>query len=538
MQTVLLKVLGSALSALGAYGVYKLFKFVYGEFTSSLRYLPGPKSSSWIYGNFREIFDAENSVLHEQWVKEYGPTIKYRGLFGVTRLYTTDPKALNHILMNTDVYQKPEMTRHALGRVLGEGVLIVEGEKHRRQRKIMNPAFGPIQVRDLTEIFVQKAIQLRDVWAAETAKEGSARIDVLSWLSRMTLDVIGLAGFNYKFDALVGEPNELNQAFSTIFQASTKFEVFPLLQAFFPPFRLIKTQRDRQTEAAREVMTRIGNQLLKSSKEAVVQAEKDHIDNGLKSRNLLSLLVKANTAANLPDHQRLSDDDVLAQVPTFLGAGHETTSTGTTWALFALTQSPEVQRKLREELLTVPTDTPTMDELNALPYLDAVVRETMRVHAPVPSTVRVAVADDVLPLSVPLTDLKGDIHQSVAIKKGQLFIVPIVAMNRMVSVWGEDAFEFKPERWQSPPEAASVVPGIWSNMMTFLGGPRACIGWRFSIVEMKALLFTLVRSFEFELAVPSEEIGKISSIVQRPILKHDKEAGNVMPLIIKPYQRE
>lgn len=55
---------------------------------------------------------------------------------------------------------------------------------------------------------------------------------------------------------------------------------------------------------------------------------------------------------------------------------------------------------------------------------------------------------------------------------------------------------------------------------------------------MKALLFTLVRSFEFELAVPSEEIGKISSIVQRPILKNDKEAGNVMPLIIKPYQRE
>lgn len=74
-----------------------------------------------------------------------------------------------------------------------------------------------------------------------------------------------------------------------------------------------KTQRDRQTEAAREVMTRIGNQLLKSSKEAVVQAEKDHIDNGLQSRNLLSLLVKANTAANIPDHQRLSDNDVLAR---------------------------------------------------------------------------------------------------------------------------------------------------------------------------------------------------------------------------------
>ena len=77
-------------------------------------------------------------------------------------------------------------------------------------------------------------------------------------------------------------------------------------------------------------------------------------------------------------------------------------STGTTWALFALTQAPEVQRKLREELLQVDTENPTMDDLNSLPYLDAVVREALRLHAPVWQISRVAVKDDIVPLAVPV----------------------------------------------------------------------------------------------------------------------------------------
>lgn len=116
----------------------------------------------------------------------------------------------------------------------------------------------------------------------------------------------------------------------------------------------------------------------------------------------------------------------MIEVPTFLAAGHETTrcvpfllyiflhrpidglnSTAVTWALYALTQNREAQTKLRNELLAVSTDVPTMDELASLTYLDYVVRETMRVHAPVPSTVRVAGKDDVLPLNQPYTDKDG-----------------------------------------------------------------------------------------------------------------------------------
>ena len=83
------------------------------------------------------------------------------------------------------------------------------------------------------------------------------------------------------------------------------------------------------------------------------------------------------------------------------------------WCLFALTQAPEVQRKLREELLSVDTDKPNMDQLNSLPYLDAVVRETLRVHTPVPSTLRVAKKDDVIPVSEPFVDRYGVVQDDI-----------------------------------------------------------------------------------------------------------------------------
>ena len=98
---------------------------------------------------------------------------------------------------------------------------------------------------------------------------------------------------------------------------------------------------------------------------------------------------------------------------SFLLAGHETTATASTWALYALSQKPDIQQKLREELFSISTDTPTMDELNSLPYLDAVVRETLRLHSPVTFIVREAKKDDVIPLSEPITDRYGRAHREI-----------------------------------------------------------------------------------------------------------------------------
>ncbi|KAI9068653.1 cytochrome P450 [Trametes sanguinea] len=530
--------------------VWKLWAhFVARPYTTALKNLPGPPSPSWFYGNMKLIRSDENSdfIVQERWSEEYGPHIMYRGFLSHDRVWTLDTRALNHVLTHSIDYQKPEMARRGLANLIGEGVLVTEGEHHRIQRRIMNPAFGPAQIRELTEIFVQKSIELRDVWLGQIAQHGEpARIDVLQGLTKMTLDVIGLAGFNYRFDSLDpnGKPNELNQALQEIFTPPEQMTKLMILRNLFPIFSIIPDADLRREKRARNVMNRIGMQLMAEKKAAIRREmsetkEKDGIGrNDMRGRDLLTLLIKANMATDVPDNQRLSDEDVLAQVPTFLVAGHETTSVATTWCLYALTQAPDVQKKLRDELLTLDTDMPTMDELNSLPYLDAVVRETLRIHAPVPTTLRVAMRDDVIPVSEPFVDRFGQVQDSIRITKGSAVIIPILSLNRSKKLWGEDAREFKPERWENPPDALSSVPGVWGHMLTFLGGPRACIGYRFSIVEMKALVYTLVRALEFELAVPPEDVQKRTSVVQRPVLKSAPEQGSQLPLLVRRYKRD
>ncbi|KZT05294.1 cytochrome P450 [Laetiporus sulphureus 93-53] len=531
-----------------AYALWKLVPFVYRLWISPMRDLPGPSNPSWIYGNLKQIRNSEEAVLHEAWTETYGKTINYKGWMNTNRLYTVDTRALSHILSHSYDYPKPHISHFFLSRILGAGLLIVEGEQHRMQRRIMNPAFGPAQIRELTGIFVEKSMQLRDIWSAEIAKHGEpARVDVLSGLSKATLDVIGLAGFNYKFDSLnpEGKPNELSEAFSIMFESlsGAGVHLFRFFKAYIPPLRIIPDNFSRKSGAAQAVMRRIGMQLIADKKAAILKAaesEKDkENDDGssLHGRDLLTLLIKANMSTDIPESQRLSDADVLAQVPTFLVAGHETTSNATTWCLFALSQAPEVQQKLREELWSIPTEDPTMDELNELPYLDAVVRETMRVHSPVVSTIRMAGKDDFIPLNAPYTDVHGQVRDSIKIDQGTLILIPVLAINRAKDLWGEDAFEFKPERWESPPDVIQTIPGVWGNLMSFLGGPRSCIGYRFSLVEMKALLFTLVRAFEFELAVTASDITKKRGIVQRPFVTSEMEKGHQLPLLIRPHVR-
>ncbi|KAI5118119.1 hypothetical protein M0805_008028 [Coniferiporia weirii] len=536
-----LKVALAAGATLAAYGAWKAFLHLINPLFSSLRYLPGPKSKSFIFGNLEEIRKADTSELHEKWTEQYGKVMKYKAFFGEDRLFTMDTRALNHVLTHSVDYQKPAQARFNLSRLLGDGILVTEGEKHRQQ----NPSFGPSSVKDFTPIFFQKALQLRDIWKSEFKEEkDTQRIEVLSWLSRTTLDIIGLAGFGYKFDALNvnQEPNELNKAFSTLFNATGAFSYLQILQSLFPVFRVIPNKREREERRAQGTMRRIAELLLKQRKRAALgeydaEKEKDADSNtDLAGRDLLSALVRANMDTELPDAQRMADEDVLAQVPTFLVAGHETTSTETMWCLFALAQQPATQARLRAELLAVPSDTPSADALGALPFLDAVVRETLRLHAAVPSTIRIAMRDDVIPLSEPFVDTNGQKQTEIRISKGAGIFIPILAMNRTKAIWGADADEFNPDRWANPPEASKEVPGVWGSMLTFLGGARSCIGYRFALFEMKALLFTLLRTFEFELAVPAADFERRSLVVTRPYVKGQKDAGAQMPLIVKLHR--
>ncbi|KIK32221.1 hypothetical protein CY34DRAFT_101992 [Suillus luteus UH-Slu-Lm8-n1] len=124
MLPVVWKLVLSASSVLVAFGCWQLGKRVWHNLRSLLHALPGPKGTSWLYGNLKEVFNAtsqENSALHEQWVGQYGTTLKRKGVFSSDRLFTMDTRALNHVLTHSSDYQKPPVVRYNLARIFVEG---------------------------------------------------------------------------------------------------------------------------------------------------------------------------------------------------------------------------------------------------------------------------------------------------------------------------------------------------------------------------------------------------------------------------------
>jgi len=155
----------------------------------------------------------------------------------------------------------------------------------------------------------------------------------------------------------------------------------------------------------------------------------------------------------------------------------------------------------------------------------------MRLYAPVPRLTRTATQDILLPLATPIraTDGHTDLT-SLLLQKGTQVIIGVRAVNVAESIWGPDAGEWKPERWLEPLPASVVeakVPGVYANLLTFLGGNRACIGFKFSQLEMKVVLCELLPTFTF--SPSNKEIEWQIGAIQSPKVKGVK-GSSCLPL--------
>ncbi|KAI0033003.1 cytochrome P450 [Vararia minispora EC-137] len=503
--------------------------------------MAGPPWVSWLRGSSQSIHIEAPRMLLE-WAKEYGEVFKFHTALGANTMYVGDLKGAAHVFAH---YERTPFGRNIfrffLGQGSGEALLTVEGATHRQQ----NPAFGTAELRKQTEVFVSKSNELvliwKDILANSTRTDGGATIDAFSWLNKVALDIIAIAGFNYDTNSLHAtkeNPNELNTAARSLFDVSVSDPLF-ILQMVFPIFRFIPSQRMRVVRDAQNTIRRIGMRLIAEKKAAAASSATSASSvrkNDIEGSDLLSLLIKANIATDLPERSRMSDEDILAQVPTFMVAGHETTATVTTWGLFALSLAPRAQARLRDELRTIDTDTPTMDELNGLSYLGMVVREILRLYPPAGATERYAPKDDVIPLDKPYTDKHGKVHHEIIVSKGDAIHIPYHSLQLSEEIWGHDAGEFRPERWESVPETAKQLPAVWGNLPVFAAGPHACIGYRFALVEIKALLFAIVRAFSLRLAVSPSEVTRKTVVVMRPVLSTDPEKGPQLPLTIQAVE--
>jgi cytochrome P450 len=194
------------------------------------------------------------------------------------------------VLSHAEIFRRTSVASRLGRHLFGDGVLVVEGAQHRAQRRVMNPAFGPVQVRELSGIFLDKANevgvilvsppssqtagQLRDVWASKLRAAGGTRLrlDIADGLSAATLDIIGLAGFGYTFDALArpaDDPSELSAAMGT-FVGRGRSSSLSFLFALLPGAQYLPTRAARGQRWARAIMEHIGRELIQERKAAAM----------------------------------------------------------------------------------------------------------------------------------------------------------------------------------------------------------------------------------------------------------------------------
>lgn len=506
--------------------------------------LPCPPGGRLFGGHVQDVINSGLSpILHEKYARELGRNVRLRGVHPwETRLLPLDPVTVAHVMKNPTIYEKPSISRRVIEGLIGCGMLAAEGSVHRRQRRVATPAFSNQNLRALVPLVFNKGEELKDRWMGliqeqavdSSEKPKGIRLDICHWVSRATFDVIGIAGFDYHFNAIQNEENELFNAYKDMFEiALSQAHILRQLLSFYVPIyeRLFSDKVTRAVRRGRETISRVANQLIQEKKQKIQEDEgsgKAH-----SGRDLLSLLLVSNASTDLPPEQRISDEDILHNINTFMFAGSDTTSLALTWTLLLLAKHRPIQDQLRAELCSIPRPGNLGDEavlahyqeLAALPLLEKVCRESLRIVPPIHSSIRVATQDDALPVS------KGG--EAIHIRKGTLVHIPVEAMNLDREIWGANAWEFVPDRWDNLPEAVISLPGLYANTMTFSAGPRSCIGQRFSLIEMKTFLYILITNFVF--TETDEKVVKANVVLTRPYLSRKFKEGSQCPMIVTPY---
>jgi cytochrome P450 len=386
-----------------------------------------------------------------------------------------------------------------LGRLLGVGILLAEGDEHKFQRKHLMPAFAFRHIKNLYPVFWSKAkenvfkmvehvntggidkslIPNQDPEKSNDNADSTPVIDVGSWSARATLDIIGVAGMGKDFGAIQDEDALLSRTYRKIFKPNRGAMILGLLGVLLPSWflRNLPIKRNSDIEDAARVIRDTCKQEIKEKKERLLRKDNSDVD-------ILSIALESGG---------FTDENLADQMMTFLAAGHETTASSMIWAIYLLCVHQDIQTRLREEIrANLPSldsdESATSMQVDHMPYLNAVCSEVLRYFPPVPLTPRVAARD---------TTILG--HK---VPKGTRIMLIPWAVNRSEELWGPDAAKFNPERWMpSENNPYSANGGAASNyaFLTFLHGPRGCIGQGFAKSEFACLLAAWVGRFEFQL---------------------------------------
>jgi cytochrome P450 len=424
----------------------------------SHRTVPGPQGHP-ILGHLRpyrqDLMNFERSLT-----KDFGDIAHIR--FANRHAYfISNPDDVRKVLVEeADKYYKAPIYRLLLSRFLGNGLLTSEGDFWKRQRKLSQPAFHTKRIQAYAETMVDYTQRMLDSW-----EEGQVR-NVNQDMMHLTLNIVLKTLFNTEIGA---EAAQLGEALTTVLEATNAGvrSLFQMLPEWVPLPRNIKNKRGvRQMDA---IIMRI-----------VHERHKSDVDNG----DLLSMLLLAQDE----DGNHMTDKQLRDEAVTIVLAGHETTANALTWSWWLLSQHPEVEAKLHEEVDRVLGNrTPRLEDLRQLEYTDMVFKEAMRLYPPLPSIGRQSI--------VPV-ELAG-----YSLPTGSIVLISPHALHRDARWWNQPE-AFIPERFSKENETS--IPRY--AYLPFGGGPRVCIGNSFAQMESVLLVATIAQRFQMRPS-PADQVA-------------------------------
>ncbi|XP_022149052.1 cytochrome P450 CYP749A22-like [Momordica charantia] len=445
--------------------------------------IQGP-SYNFIQGNAREMhtrrthaiatpIDLSHRILPRvlphthSWLHRYGRN--FIQWFGVeAQLIITDPEMIREVLHDRQK-KFPKAKLHGfLNKIFGNGLVTAEGETWAKSRKIANFAFHGDTLKNMIPAMIGCAETMMEEWKHYEGKE----LDVFQHLKVYTSDVISHTAFGSSYEQGKNIFQMLQNLCELIIRNGFKIRL-PGIRKIF------KSKDDVEGERLEKRMKDCFMEVIKSREEKFINGEADGYGN-----DFLGLLVKAK---NDPEEsQRISVDDIVDECKTFYFAGHETTSVLLAWTMFLLALHKQWQDQARDEVFKVFGDkNPTSEGLPKLKTMTMILYECLRLYPPAMTVGRqvmekeVRLGSLVLPATIRVT-------------------IPTAAVHHDTAYWGEDASEFKPERF-----AEGVAKAIERNSAAYLPfglGGRSCVGMNFAMKEAKIGMSMILQRYSFTLS--------------------------------------
>ncbi|KAM3393606.1 hypothetical protein ACQJBY_014375 [Aegilops geniculata] len=404
-----------------------------------------------------------------KWMAQYGRTfVSWPG--EKPELFMGDVNMVKQVLSDrTGLFPKNPVNDH-FTRLLGKGLILIDGDEWKRHWKVVHPVFSVDKLKMLAMTVSDCVGLLLADWEAKLEmNQGPVEIDISCQFEEVAADVISHVAFgkNHKEAKKVYLVQKELQflAFNSI------FNVLNLI----PGFRYLPTSNNLKMHMLEKQVRSILMNIIKNRVNC-----KDTVGYG---NDMLGIILNACA----PEHVQnplLSMDEIIEECQTFYLAGHETTAQLLTWTMFLLSTHSEWQEKLRKEVVReCGKDIPTDDKLNNMKLVNMFILETLRLYGPVTNIQRKTGSN---------LELGG-----IKLPEGTILSTPIKTIHREKELWGEDAEEFKPQRFQNGVGRAAKHPYAFPP---FSIGPRACIGQNFTMIEAKVVFAMILQRFSVSLS--------------------------------------